>query len=38
MAKDGKYIGAKFDNSIKSIRYALEWAEKQDVEKIRKFP
>lgn len=37
MAKVGKYIGAKFENSIKSIRYALEWAEKQDVEKLRKF-
>ena len=37
MAKSGKYVGAKFEDSIKQIRYALEWAEKQDVEKLRKF-
>lgn len=37
MAKVGKYANAKFEDSIRLIRSALEWAEKQDVERLRKF-
>lgn len=37
MAKVGKYKEAKFEDSIRLIRSALEWAEKQDVERLRKF-
>ena len=36
MAKSGKYVGAKFEDSIKQIRYALEWAEKHEQENARK--
>ena len=37
MAKVGKYANAKFEDSIRLMRSALEWAEKQDVERLRKF-
>ena len=37
MAKVGKYIGAKFEDSLQLIKSALEWAEKQDVERLRRF-
>lgn len=37
MAKVGKYKDAKFEDSLKMFRSALEWAEKQDVEKLRIF-
>ena len=33
----GKYSGAKFEDSLKLIRPALEWAEKQDVKRLSKF-
>lgn len=37
MAKVGKYKDAKFEDSLRLFRSALEWAEKQDVEKLRRF-
>lgn len=37
MAKNGKYKDAKFEESLGLIRPALEWSQKQDVEKLRRF-
>ena len=37
MAKVGKYKDAKFENSLQLIRPALEWAEKQDVERLSQY-
>ena len=37
MAKIGKYKDARFEDSLQLIRPALEWAEKQDVERLRRF-
>ena len=37
MAKVGKSKDAKFEDSLQLIRPALEWAEKQDVERLRRF-
>lgn len=37
MAKIGKYKDARFEDSLQLIRPALEWAEKQDVEKLSRF-
>lgn len=37
MAKVGKYKDAKFKNSLQLIKPALEWAEKQDVERLSQY-
>lgn len=37
MSKIGKYVDAKFEDSLKLIKPALEWAEKQDVERLSRF-
>ena len=37
MAKISKYKDARFEDSLQLIRPALEWAEKQDVERLRRF-
>lgn len=37
MSKISRYSGSKFEDSLKLILPALEWAEKQDVERLRRF-
>ena len=37
MAKVGKYTGAKFEESLQLIKPAIEWAEKQDIKRLRRF-
>ena len=37
MSKVGKYKDAEFKKSLPLILSALEWAEKQDVERLRRF-
>lgn len=37
MAKASKYKDAKFEKSLQLIRPALEWAEKQDVERLSQY-
>ena len=37
MPKASRYTGSKFEDSLAKIPEALEWAEKQDVERLRRF-
>lgn len=37
MPKASRYNGSKFEDSLQLILPALEWAEKQDVERLRRF-